>query len=61
MEWSKILNWEVTPWLGGRVFFLVLILRKLPSEIAITKTSVEEVQKEKGKHFEEVRFIFVKM
>lgn len=60
MEWSKILNLEVTPW-GGGDYFLVLILRKLPSEIAVTKTSVEEVQKEKGKHFEEVRFIFVKM
>lgn len=46
---------------GGESIFLVLILRKLSSEIAITKTSVEEVQKEKGKHFEEVCFIFVKM
>lgn len=33
----------------------------LPSEREITKTSVEEVQKEKRKRFEEVCFIFVKI
>lgn len=59
LEGSKILNLEVTPCAGGYILFL--ILRKLPSEIEITKTSVEEVQKKKGKHFEEVCFIITKM
>lgn len=56
MEQNKVLILEVTPWIGS--YWQLSILRTLPSETEITKNISWEAEKEKGKHFEEVCFIF---